>query len=163
MPRRRSGKKIDFTHWATGQDSGSFAAGTVAATLFSAEHGSQTLLRMRGEWAAILDGGLGVATFIRVSVGIILVPEGTGTTVLWKPFTDGNAPWIYVSYATLGYEEPVTDIIGITGLAFIRQVIDNKAMRIVRNQEIQIVWENTTLNAAGTVNIAATVRALSGT
>ena len=85
-----------------------------------------------------------------------------GTTVLWSPVTDGDAPWIWNHYACIGHEESVVDVIGIEGLGLSRMVIDNKAMRIVRNQEVQLVVENTTVGNAGSVNAVGQVRTLFG-
>ncbi len=104
----------------------------------------------------------GLATDI--GIGIIVVPEGTGSTVLWSPITDGDAPWIWVDYFTLGYEEMVTDVVDVPGISAYRYVIDSKAMRIVKNMEIQLVAESaTTFSAAVSVNLTALVRILSGT
>ena len=106
----RRGKTIDVVHWtlATGQAI-ALSAGTVASTLLAAQHLPETLLRMRGEWVASLDGvqnqGIGVA----VAAGAILVPEGIGTTVLWSPITDGDAPWVWWDTMHLIYEEYVAD------------------------------------------------------
>jgi len=98
MPRRRSGKKIDFVHWAYGNATASaLAAGTNGATLFPAQHLPETLLRMRGELMSWGDANLAPGVNARIGCGIILVPEGTGSTVLWSPITDGDAPWIWVS------------------------------------------------------------------
>jgi len=163
MPRRRSGKKIDFVHWTYGSwTQGAIAAGTGASNVFPALHDPETLMRIRGEWVAYLDGTEAPGTLISVGVGLILVPEGTGTTVLWSPITDGDAPWIWADYAMLGYEEMVTDVIDVPGMTSVRRVIDNKAMRIVRNQEVQFVVENATVGGAGSANVFGQVRALTG-
>ena len=164
MPRRRSGKKIDFVHWTPftgGADA--LAAGTVATTLLAAQHDPETLLRIRGEVTVGIDATQAPGGRVLVSVGIILVPEGTGTTVLWSPFTDGDAPWIWYETVVLGYDEMVTDVIAVQALLGARRVIDNKAMRIIRNQELQLVWENTTLTTAMAINGHVGGRTLSGT
>ncbi len=162
-PRRRSGKKIDFVHWTMGKASSNNmgATATVAATLIAALHEPETLLRMRGFWTAHQRSGIaaGVAGF--VAAGIILVPEGTGSTVLWSPLTDHDAPWIWYDMTVIAYEEPVTDVIGLGG--FYRSTIDNKAMRIVRNQEIQVVFETIQEGGAGNTDHTCAVRILSGT
>jgi len=93
---------------------------------------------------------------------MILVPEGTGTTVLWSPFTDGDAPWIWVDYHHLGYEEMVIDVIDVPGITSYRSTIDSKAMRIVRNQELQLVAELTNITGTVVANITAMVRVLAG-
>ena len=165
MPRRRSGKKIDFTHWTPA--SFYFAAVTAgtpqAGTLHVAQHTPETLLRTRGNYATYVDAVQGTGGSALISCGIIMVPEGTGTTVLWSPFGDGDAPWLWVDYCFLGYEEMVTDVVDVPGITSFRSVIDSKAMRIVRNQEMQVVIENQTLGSGVNVNAQVSVRTLAGT
>ncbi len=55
----------------------------------------------------------------------------------------------------------MTDVIDAPGVSSFRQVIDSKAMRRVRNQEVQMVVENATALAAGTVNVGVNGRFLS--
>ncbi len=163
MARRRSGKKIDFVHWTYGSAAATaLSAGTAAVTLFSALHLPETLMRFRGEWTAYLDGTSTPGEGLSITAGMILVPEGTGTTVLWSPVTDGDAPWIWWDTFHLGYEEMVVDVVDIPGITFGRRVIDNKAMRIIRNQETQIVFENATVLSAGAVNVQLSGRGLFG-
>ncbi len=81
----------------------------------------------------------------------------------WSPITDGDAPWIWVSYFELAYEEMVTDVIDVPGMSSYRELIDNKAMRIVRNQELQMVAENATIGGASSINLSVSGRTLSGT
>ncbi len=163
MARRRSGKKIDFVHWTfKGETRSAQAAGTVAATIFPALHEPETLLRIRGTHFGYGDGALVSGAQVQIGVGIILVPEGTSTTVLWSPVTDGDAPWIWADYYRLAYEEMVTDVIDIPGMTSYRRVIDNKAMRISRNQEVQVVWELVTIGGALVANVGIDVRILAG-
>ncbi len=163
MPRRRSGKKIDFVHWTPLQESFlAQAAGSAAVTAHAAQHDPETLLRFRGTMICGLDGALGPASMVQVGLGLILVPEGTGTTVLWSPSTDGDAPWIYYSQFFLTHEESVTDVLE-SGSPSFREIIDNKAMRIVRNQEVQLVIENVTISGSASVNLGITGRTFWGT
>ncbi len=164
MARRRSGKKIDFVHW-TGffESPTALSVGSVGVSLFPAQHDPETLLRMRGEYVCYADGAQAPGGRVAIGSGFILVPEGTGTTVLWSPITDADAPWIWADYATIGYEEMVTDLVDVPALSMVRRIIDNKSMRIIRNQEIQWVIENVTLGTAMTVNLATNGRALFGT
>ncbi len=164
MARRRSGKKIDFVHWTgfTGS-SGAQGAGSICATLNAASHEPETLLRIRGEASVFLDTTQAPGGRALITMGIILVPEGTGTTGLWTPFTDPDAPWIWFWSTVIGYEEMVTDVVDVPIMTAARMVIDNKAMRIVRNQEIQFCVENTTLGGAVSVNSDINGRFLSGT
>jgi len=162
MPRRRSGKKIYFVHWTYGHRTFSaFAAGTAAVQIYPANHEPETLLRLRGRLDAFIDGASIPGWRANIGVGLILVPEGSSTTVTWSPITDGDAPWIWVDYFSLSYEEAVTDVIQ-SGLSNYSTPIDNKAMRIQRNQEVQMVVENVTTGSALSANITAQFRALTG-
>jgi len=165
MARRRSGhgKRIDYTHWTYFSASNlAIGAGTAAATLNAAVHEPETLLRIRGSLSCYMDGASAPGKLVSIGVGIILVPEGTGTTQLWTPITDGDAPWIWVSYFEIAYEEMVTDVIDVPGMTSYREVIDSKAMRVIRNQELQYVVENATIGSAASVNVALSGRVLTG-
>ncbi len=138
-------------------------ASTLGATLLAAQHLPETLLRIRGEWQAYVDTTQAPGGATALTAGMILVPEGTGTTVLWSPATDGDAPWIWWDAIHLAYEEMVTDVIAVQSALGARRVIDSKAMRKVRNTELQIVFETTTLLASGVaLNSAGSVRVLAG-
>ena len=164
MARRRSGKKIDFVHW-TGMAGASLAqsAGSVGVSLNPAQHEPETLMRLRGTWSCYLDGTQAPGALIDVAIGVVLVPEGTGTSVLWTPLTDVDGPFIWYDRVSLGYEEYVTDVIDCPQMTSYRSVIDNKAMRIIRNQEIQLVIEQATTGGAASVNVNFCVRGLFGT
>ncbi len=161
---RRAQKKIDYTHWTLLQGSAlAFGVGTVGISLLPAQHQPETLLRIRGILSAYVDGVQAPGVSSLLNVGIIPVPEGTGTTVLWSPFTDADAPWIWFGSYWLGYEEMVVDVVDVPAITGVRDVIDSKAMRILRNQELQIVFENTAIGGGGTaVNALVMARALSG-
>ncbi len=162
---RRFQKKIEVVHWtfAAGEFVGQ-AAGVAAFLAIGAQHLPETLLRIRGQWAsniaAVANPGIGVL----VTCGLIHVPEGTGTTVLWSPSTDGDAPWVWWDVFNLLYRETVIDVIGSQNTLSSSRVIDSKAMRKVRNQELQLVMENTTLTgfSGASVDVAAAFRVLSG-
>ena len=167
MPNRasRSGfaKKIDTVHWTYGSFSNlALGAGTAGQTVLSAQHLPETLLRTRGEICVWLDTTQAPPVSLSVGVGLILVPEGLSTTVTWSPISDGDAPWLWVDYFILAYEEMVTDQIAVQELIGVRRVIDSKAMRKVRNREFQFVVENATIGNPAAVNVAGQVRILSG-
>ncbi len=165
MAHRRGGfqKKIETVHWTYGSFGGNaFAAGVFGLNVLSAQHLPETILRIRGEWLAYIDGVQAPSTSFAVSVGLILVPEGTGSTVLWSPITDGDAPWIWWDTTVLAYEEYVVDVIDNPGASFVRRVIDNKAMRKSRNMEMQFVMENATIGNAGSANVQGAARFLAG-
>ena len=164
MARGRFAKKIDSVHWTgTGFAFKGLAAGTIAQIAIAAQHLPETLLRIRGEWAAILGAAAAPGVGIFVVAGAIMVPEGTGSTVLWSPDTDSDAPWIWWDVFNLLYRETVTDV--IAGDVHSRaRVIDSKAMRKNKNMELQFVVENTTASAfsAASVDLIGSVRVLSG-
>ncbi len=164
MAHRRSGRKIDFTHWQGFlEEALALGAGTVASLAASAQHLPETLLRTRGNLLGYVDAVQTPGALASVAVGMILVPEGTGATVLWSPATDTDAPWFWYEAFHVGYEEGVTDVVEIGGVSSFRAVIDSKAMRIIKNHEIQIVYENTTIGNAVSVNVAVAGRFLAGT
>ena len=156
-------KKVVNWHWTRG--AGSFlaqAAGTGALTLLAAQHQRETCIRMRGELTAWPDGNPVTGAAAIIAVGVILVPQGSGGTVLWSPTSDFDAPWMFYSSFVLVYEEMVTDVIDVPVLSGLRQVIDSKAMRIIRpDVEAQLVVENTTIGGALTVNVHFEARLLS--
>ncbi len=150
-------------HW-TGFDTGTvgtpLAAGTVAGMVHAATHDRETLLRTRGTLLSYVDTASAPGDLALICVGMILVPEGTGTTVLWSPFTDSDAPWFYFTSFFVGTEEMVTDVIDVPGITSYRETIDSKGMRRMRNQEIQVVMENSTILNATPVNIVLAGRML---
>ncbi len=161
--RSRGPKKIGWTHW-TGFTGGALAltAGSIAVNLAAAQHTPETLLRTRGVLTAWIDGTVAPGIAAICSVGMCVVPEGTGTTVLWDPFGDDDAPWFYYTEFQLVYEEMVTDVVALTEIASYREVIDSKAMRKVRNSEIQLVITNTTFGSALGMNVQLNGRFLAG-
>ena len=165
MARRGSfAKKIDTVHWTGFSSLLTTAAGTVGINALAAQHLPETLLRIRGEWAAWPSAGLSDAAGARMTAGLILVPEGTDTTVLWSPVTDSDAPWIWWDTIVCAYEEFVTDVVWSSNVLDGRRVIDSKAMRKVRNTELQLVVENETLTGLTAMSLRASVsaRVLSG-
>ena len=167
MARRRSGfaKTIDTVHWTLLQEGFvALSAGTGARSALASQHLPETLLRIRGEWAANISGAAANAVGLTVSMGLILVPEGTAQTVLWSPVTDGDAPWIWWDTMALLYSEQVTDVVYSSQTSSGRRVVDSKAMRKSRNMELQLVVENVTISGmtGASVNVAITARVLAG-
>ena len=162
--RSRGEKVIDNVFWAGGTTSAfTLAAGSVAVNALVSSAQPFTLLRMRGNLVAFLDGASAPGKAVIIGVGLRMVPEGTGSTVLSAPLTDDEASWIYYSTFVLGYEEMVTDVIDVPGISSFREIIDNKAMRRVKpDTELQFVFENATLATAAAVNIAISCRFLLG-
>ncbi len=162
MGRRRGGRAPNL-HWSGFQNAfNAMSAGSVSALGFAAIHGTETLLRIRGSFSCWIDGVQAPGGSIVVSVGMILVPEGTGATLLWSPgaAADADAPWIWYSTFVLAYEEYVTDTNYATGMTYYREVIDSKAMRVIRNQEVQVAVTNVTGLGAMSLNLSIQGRAL---
>ena len=168
MARARSrgfAKTINQVHWTYGSfNVAAQTAGTVATNVYAAQHLPETLMRLRGEWSCYLDGVQAPGNASAVTVGMILVPDGSSTTVTWSPVTDGDAPWLWWDVFHLGYEEMVTDVIAAQDALARHRVIDSKVMRKIRNREVQFVAEVvTTLGSGVAVNIQGSFRGLFGT
>ncbi len=161
--RSRGQKKLDHTRWDNSNGIFGTSAGAAAFEFSAVGTEPATLLRIRGEVAAWVDGTQAPAKAALISYGIILVPEGTGTTVLFDPFLDANAPWLLYGQGVIAYEEMVTDVVDVPGVTSFRHVIDNKAMRIIRpDVEMQFVVTNTTIGGALGVNLNVGLRWLIG-
>ncbi len=163
MGRSRT-KKIDFLSWgAFNRVQLVVASGSVAGTMLSSSTTPFTLMRQRGNLLAFVDGVTLPGALVTISMGMHLVPDGTGSTVLVEPFNDSATKWFWWTEFTIGYEEMVTDVVGVPGLSNFREVIDGKAMRkVAPEQETQLVITNTTVGTATSVNISASVRFLFG-
>ncbi len=144
--------------------SASQGSGSVGATVLAAQHLPETILRIRGSYSACLEGAQTGGQGVSLHMGLILVPEGTGTTILWTPDTDGDAPWIWWDVRTFFYEEYVTDVIVSSNVTDFMGVIDSKAMRHVRNTELQFVAQNQTVSgfSAASINVSGDVWVLAG-
>ena len=167
MARRRggTGKVIDNLRWEGGNalSIGALAAGSFGVLILSAGVPRETIMRTRGEVLVSADGAQAPGGAVLVSMGMVLVPEGQGGTVIWDPFTDEEAPWFWYQETTIGYDEMVTDVIDVPGITSSRIVIDSKAMRRANvDEEVQFVVTNTTLGTAMSVNIRASLRFLLG-
>ncbi len=160
----RHGKKIDSVTWdLVSLSFAALGAGSQAQTAISAGTTPTTLLRIRGQLLAYVDGASAPGKQAVIAVGLIVMPEGTGTTVTSSPFSDGNAPWLYHNIFRLGYEEMVTDVIDVPMVSSFRETIDNKAMRKIRpDREVQFVVENSTTQTALSANVAMDFRFLQG-
>ena len=164
MARRRGGKTIDSVRWAQMTADTNLSAGTVGVQLLSQILGIRsTVLRVRANVEASIEGVQAGGARVRVGMGLIIRPEGTGTTVLQSPLTDPNADWFWYESFVLGYEEMVTDVVDVPGLSNFRSVVDNKSMRRWQgDEEIQLVVENLTLSSASSVRVSLSGRILLG-
>ena len=166
MARGRAGKKIDFTSWtAFFLSINGVAAGSVAQALTALTAGTSpaTILRTRGLFEVYLDGETSVAIGDLVCwvAGLIVMPEGQGTTVLSLPISDANAPWYWYATGTLSAENATEDLAG--GGQFYCEVVDSKAMRIIRpDREVQFVVEISDILLTSVVNFQFNGRTLLG-
>ncbi len=136
-------------------------AGATGLTVISSGAVKATLLRIRGEIIGFMDGASAPGKLAEIAVGMILVPEGSSTTVTVSPIADSDAPWFFYRRFVIGYEEMVTDVVDVPGITSYRAVIDDKAMRIIRSGfEAQIVVENVTLGGSISANVVVTSRFL---
>ncbi len=161
---QRPVKKINTLRWI-GIQSASLAqsAGSIAVTAIAAGTPAETVMRTRGELSCWFDGTPAPGEIVLVSCGLVVVPEGQGTTVIWDPFNDPNAPWFWFEEFTLGYEEMVIDVIDVPAMSGVRKIVDSKAMRKTGpDEEVQFVVTNTTLSGGQDINTSLTGRLLAG-
>jgi len=160
MARRlqQRSKKIDVLRWVGfNAFAPSFSSGSpVAVLILTAGSAPETIMRTRGQLVSYVPTLVAPGISAQVAVGIHIVPEGTGTTILQDPLDDANADWFYYTRFVIGHEESVTDNIGSPVLAGYRETIDVKAMRIGKaDTEVQIVFAQLTL--AATMSVAVNV------
>jgi len=143
---------------------GAVSAGSIGVLIANATDSTDTVMRTRATLLAYLDGVEDPGTLIECTVALHVVPEGTGTTVIADPISDGNAGrWFYYSTFALGYEEGVVNVLDYGGAAWYREVLDVKAMRISKpDTELQAVLVNTTIQGAGNLNCTIQGRILLG-
>ncbi len=163
---RRPAKTIDNLRWSGGVVTTftSISAGAFGGTVLSAGVPRETIMRTRGEVMVWKDATSAPGIGILVSCGLVLVPEGQGSTVIWDPFSDAEAPWFWHQEVFIGYEEMVTDVVDVPGITSARIVVDSKAMRKANvDEEIQMVVTNTTAGGtAASVNVVGAFRFLLG-
>jgi len=160
----RPAKKISTVRWkAVKADSQGLNAGSTAVNIIAADEFPQTIMRTRGELVGFLDSLDEPPVLVRWAFGIACLPQGQANTVRWSPLADGNAPWFVYLSGFLGYEEHVADVVQSVSLSSFRVAIDSKAMRkCLPDTEIQAVFEQETIGAAGAINLAFSGRILIG-
>ena len=159
----RHEKVIDAVRWAGASYNFTAQAAGASAQTMVTDGTQETILRIRGEMVGWVDAAQAPPKSARFGIGALVVQAGSGTTVIQKPLTDPDAPWLFYVMFTLGYEEMVIDVIDVPQLTSFRKTIDNKGMRILREgREVQLVLENLTLSAAVNANFVFTFRMLLG-
>ncbi len=162
---RRPGKTIDNLRWSGGNVNSftAVSAGFFAAVALGAGVLCETIMRTRGEVIVYKDATSAPPIGLVVSMGLVLVPQGQGSTVIWDPFNDAEAPWFWHQEVFIGYEEMVTDVVDVPQITSARVIVDSKAMRKANvDEEVQFVMTNTTAGGAASVNVIATFRFLLG-
>ena len=151
----RRQRKITQLRWSlVTARSLAMGAGSTAVNVLSAETFAQTVMRTRGELLGSVDGLQSPAGLCRWAFGLVCVPEGQGTTAIWTPLTDPNAPWFMYTSGHLGYEEFVTDVVQAGSWSSFRNGVDSKAMRKCGpDTEIQAVFEQTDVSSAISINL----------
>ncbi len=148
---RRPGKTIDNLRWSGGQAIAvnTLTAGSQAVNALAAGVPRETIMRTRGEVLVYIDSAQAPSGLALISMGLVLVPEGQSSTVIWDPFNDSEAPWFWFQEVFVGYEEMVIDVIDVPGITAHRIIVDSKAMRRANvDEEVQFVVTNTTVNGA---------------
>ena len=139
------------------------SAGAIAQTMVG-DGLKETVMRIRGDLVCCPDGAQAPTGLVRCALAALVVQAGSGSTVIQKPVTDPDAPWLFYESWVLGYEEMVVDVIDVPSLSGFRKTIDSKAMRILREgREVQLVFEQLTLNTAMNVQCHLSFRMLLGT
>ncbi len=157
--RRSAGRRADL-RWIGGRQAAqTFGAGVSGLTIVSAGNTSQTIMRTRGTLYATLDSAQ--APGVQVEVGCAFLIQQSGATPTSHPLTDADAPYFWYTRFVLGYEEMVADVVGSPWLSAYREVIDSKALRVLRpDQEIAFVFEQQTIGNAASIDLTASARFL---
>ena len=135
------------------------ASGVTTAVVFLADQ-SETLVRMRGEVLVWLDAS-GSAQGDACVVACGLIVASLGSTQAVDPINEGGANWLWHSFFTLATESAIANAVTAPDSASRRLIIDNKAMRKLReDEEIQFIVANQDIAGAPVVNVVAGLRAL---
>ncbi len=164
MANRSRGRRADYFWLAMTGEIESLDIATATAGLGDTQINyveSQTLMRLRGQYAVQLDA-TAVNERALVAFGIIKVKTAAaagGVATIPTPFTEPSADWIWYDYlwVSSGAEAAVVD-----DMLFARGQIDSKAMRRVKPDEsiIFVAEIAETNDQGGTVDIMYGVRAL---
>lgn len=139
--------------------SGLAAGGVTEAALFVADS-AETLVRMRGSvFAAISVSGSAAGDRCVIGMGLIVAP--TGATVAVDPINEQGANWFWHTLLTLHTSGIVGAVADQGAQGWQREVVDNKAMRKLREDEsIFFVVANQDVAGAPPVDLFAGFRVL---
>ncbi len=154
---RRAGRRADL-RWTLGTATleGIATGGNAASIVLSQGNTSQTIMRVRGHYFAVIDGPT-LNDVVTVGLGLLIVQAGAAAASV--PLTDGDAPYFWYEVFHLFTETGTAeDTIGGT---LVRGVIDGKAMRILRpDQEVLLVAQTGIVVGAPVVDVGFTGRFL---
>ncbi len=148
---RSSGRRADY-QWTLGSfvTQGLAAGASAQFAVISAGVISSTITRTRGRWFAELNGTAVAGDIVLVGVGLIKVSEGGTTTSL--PLTDGDAPFFWTAQVHLSVIDSSATIDRAL-LGSFREVVDSKAMRVLRpDEDVVCVIETADVVGAPVVN-----------
>ena len=164
MARRRSfggEKKRNYYDWegATLALTTLAAAAVVEFSLFVGDK-SETFVRLRGQVLAQLDAsGSTAGDACVIAAGIMVAP--TGATLAVDPINEPGANWMWHQYLTLQTEGIVGGVAEQGDLSGQVVMVDNKAMRKIREDEsVFLVVANQNLVGGPSVKFTGAFRML---
>ncbi len=150
MPRGRSRATRLSKRWLGFSSGTAFlaqGAGSVGTVVASPTSVLDTIMRTRGSVVSFVDGVDEPGALSEIAIGMIILQEGSIAVGGFPiPITDDNADWFWYTRFTLGYEEPVLNVISVQTVSGYREVIDSKAMRKgALDTEIGLCFEQVSL------------------
>ena len=116
--------------------------------------GTITIRRLRGEILYSILSLAAATDRVRMTSGIAVVSTDAfvdvGATAMPDPDDDMAYPWLWWDTVLIN---PETTTVGLDGITSIRRVVDSKAMRIMREDQI-LAWMVQFLDESGTVSAA---------
>ena len=160
-PRGRAGRRTDYDWEGAFIAQTSLNSGVSAQFAIGVADSAETLMRVRGTVAAILDQ-TGTTAADAAIVGFGLMVASTGATLAVAPVTEPGANWLWHTFILLATEFALAA--GNNELLNQARVeIDNKAMRKLREDEtLFLVVENTNINGSPIVSVNGAFRILTG-
>ena len=156
---RSRGRRADYDWEGAFIASTALNAGAAVQFELFLSDSAETLVRVRGMVAAWLrDSAPAAGDQCVVSWGLMVAP--TGSTIAVTPGTDPGANWFWHQFQLLSSEFAVAATYNDL-LASQRDVVDNKAMRRLREDEaVFLVVENSDATGAPVVTLSAALRVL---
>jgi len=157
---RSSGRRADL-RWTGGLASfAALSAGSSAVAVLTQGNTSQTLMRVRGNVLANVEGAEAQGDSAEIGISLLLGQAGLGAAEIEStPLGDPDAPFIwYTRFVLAAVGTGADDALG--GRVY-REVVDNKAMRVIRpDQELYVVVESLTISGALAADVHVGLRML---